>query len=83
MWRPTRDAQGRVDPLRSRTYAWWLRFECFGMGLVQNANYGPKTLEITPYASKVLEIWPEKEYTVQYFRTLNDGKVHTELHILS
>ncbi len=82
IWRPTRDAQGRADPLRPRPHAWWLRFECFGSGLVRDRAFGPTTLEIRPYSSKVFEIRPGKEYLYHFYRTLDDPYLDTEVRIL-
>jgi hypothetical protein len=82
IWRPTRDAQGRADPLRPRPHAWCLRFECFGSQLVPSSDHGPKTLEIIPYSSKVFEVRPDREYLFQFYRSLDDQFLDTEVRVL-
>ena len=82
IWRPTRDALGRADPLRPRPYPWLLRFECFGSGLVRDRPFGAATLEISPYSSKVFEVRSDKEYLYQFYRTLDDPFLDTEVRIL-
>jgi hypothetical protein len=82
IWRPTRDGQGRADPLRARPHPWCLRFECFGSHLVEPSDYGPKTLEIMRYSSKVFEVRPDREYLFQFFRSLDDQFLDTEVRVL-
>jgi hypothetical protein len=82
LWRPARDAQGVADPLRPRPRPWCLRFDCFGLQLVRDSALGTKTLEVTPYASKVFEVRPHREYLFQFFRSLADEFLDTEVRVL-
>jgi len=81
-WRPARDAQGIADPLQPREHAWCLRLDCFGSRLVRTCAVSAKTLEVRPYPSKVFEVRPNKEYLFQFFRTLDDEFLDTEVRVL-